>query len=302
MLLASLTAMTIAIGIVVCDTAPNPAEASSAATASPKASPSASPSKNDPCGATKSKWAHVQCQEFNASAPGDEYFGRLKISYLGIDNTFKDGAISAGAYTVDPNLIKKLMFADEALQRWAAKYPNDPQLPRSYFLGIQVFRKVYTQPGQDLAWHYMQILITKYPSTYFGKNTKASIANGYTEHWFALAQLCPTPLPKGVKPEKTPSATPSPSPSPGQPAIDLITPPCVQPSPVASPEPSASPSYQPSSRASPSYQPSPPASPSAQPSSRPSPSASPQSTRLPMRKAPGISRSLFLWLDAMPRT
>jgi len=235
-----MAAMTIAIGIVVCDTTPNPAEAAPAATASPKTSPSASPSKKDPCGDTKSKWAHKQCQDFNASAPGDEYFGRLKISYLGIDNTFKDGAISAGAYSTDPNLIKKLMFADEALQRWAAKYPNDPQLPRSYFLGIQVLRKVYTQPAQDLAWHYMQVLVTKYPSTYFGKTIKASLANGYTEHWFALAQLCPTPLPKGVMPEKTPSATPTPSPAPGQPAIDLITPPCVQPSPTASPEPHAS--------------------------------------------------------------
>lgn len=198
----------------------------------------------------------MQCQSFNASAPGDEYFGRLKISYLGIDNTFKDGAISAGAYTTDPNLIKKLMFADEALQRWATKYPNDPQLPRSYFLGVQVLRKVYTQPGQDLAWHYIQILVTKYPSTYFGKNMKASLANGFTEHWFGLAQLCPTPLPKGVMPEKTPSATPTPSPSPGAPAIDVITPPCVQPSPTASAETSPGAS----SKASPlpSYKPLPP--------------------------------------------
>ena len=62
---------------------------------SPEAS--ATPSKNkDVCGATKSKWAHLQCEQFNSSAPGDEYFGRMKMSYLGIDNTYKDGAISAG--------------------------------------------------------------------------------------------------------------------------------------------------------------------------------------------------------------
>ena len=260
MLVASLTALTIAIGIVVSDAAPNPAEAAPAATATPKASPSASPSKKDPCGDTKSKWAHTQCQAFNASAPGDEYFGRLKISYLGIDNTFKDGAISAGGYTTDPNLIKKLMFADEALARWAAKYPNDPQLARSYFLGIQVFRKVYTQPGQNVAWHYIQILVTKYPNTFFGKNTKAALTSGFTEHWFALAELCPTPLPKGVMPEKTPSATPTPSPAPGQPAVDIIIPPCVPPSPSPSPSASAS--------ASPSY--SPAALPSFSPAPRPS--------------------------------
>jgi len=236
--LALLGVVTIAIAILAPNATPDRA---AAAAASPTASPS--PSKKDPCGDTKSKWAHMQCQEFNNSAPGDEYFGRTKISYLGIDNTFKDGAVSAGAYSTDPNLINKLMFADEALRKWQAKYPDDPQLPRSYFLGVQVFRKIYTQPQQDLAWHYIQVLVTKYPNTYFGKTTKASIAGGFTEHWFALPQLCPTPLPKGVKPEKTPSATPTPAPSPGQPAIDLITPPCVQPSPSA--EPSVSPGSSP---------------------------------------------------------
>ena len=242
------------------------------AASTPAAAPTAtaSPSKKDPCGDTKSKWAHLQCQEYNASAPGDEYFGRMKISYLGIDNTFKDGSISAGAYTTDPHVIAKLLFADEALQRWASKYPSDPQLPRTYFLGVQVFRKVYTQPGQETAWHYLQILITKYPQTYFGKNAKASVASGFTEHWFALPQLCPTPLPKGVKPEKTPSATASPSTAPGQPAIDVITPPCVQPSPTPSESPAVLPTLPSKGAATPS------------PSSTSGPSSTPKPVTVPI--------------------
>jgi hypothetical protein len=222
-----------------------PEEAAVAAAPQPTPTPSKS---TDVCGATKSKWAHIQCEQFNSSAPGDEYFGRMKMSYLGIDNTYKDGSISAGAYSTDPNLISKLDFATEALRKWAAKYPSDPQLPRSYFLGIQVLRKVYTQPEQQTTWEFIQILVTKYGNTYFGKATKASLANGFTEHWFALAQICPTPLPPGVISEATPSATASPSPAPGHPAVDLITPPCVQPSPlpeaempVAGPSPEASP-------------------------------------------------------------
>jgi hypothetical protein len=217
-------------------------EAVASSTAGPSASAEAN-SKKDPCASTKSKWAHMQCESFNSSAPGDEYFGRMKMSYLGIDNTFKDMSISSGAYTTDQRIINKLLFADEALQRWAAKYPADPQLARSYFLGLQVFRKVYTQPIQQLAWQYIQILTHRYASSYFGKTVKASLTkDGFTEHWFALPQMCPTPLPKGVMPENTPSATATPSPAPGQPAIDLITPPCIQPSPSPSPLSSASPS------------------------------------------------------------
>ena len=225
------------------------------ASAAPAATPT--PSKKDPCGATKSKWAHVQCQHFVSSAPGDEYFGKMKISYLGIDNTFKDGLISAGAYTTDDHLISKLLFADEALQRWASKYPGDPQLPRAYFLGFQVFRKVYTKPGQDTAWTYTQVLIKKYPTTYFGKAMKASLSKGFTEHVVAEALPCPTPLPKGVKPETTPSATETPSPAPGQPKVEIITSPCIPPTPTPSPEPTGSmtPSPAPHPSAAPSKHP-----------------------------------------------
>jgi hypothetical protein len=211
--------------------APNASAASATAKPTPKASPAKTSQKKDVCGATRSKWAHIECLQYNASAPGDEYFGRMKMSYLGIDNTYKDGAISAGDYTTDPRLISKLDFATEALHRWAAKYPNDPQLARSYFLGIQVLRKVYTESEQQTTWEFIELLVTKYGGTYFGKVTKASVSHGFTEHWFALAQVCPTPLPRGVMPSETPAATPLPSPEAGHVAVDIITPPCVQPSP-----------------------------------------------------------------------
>jgi hypothetical protein len=285
--LAALAIMGIAL------TSPGTGRAAPAATASPN------PAKNDPCGETKSKWEHLHCEQFNNSAPGDEYFGRMKISYLGIDNTFKDGAISAGAYSTDPRLISKLMSADEALHKWEQKYPNDPQLARSYFFGEQVFRKIYTQDGQRIAWQYITILTHKYGNTYFGKTLKASLAkDGFTEHWIGEAQPCPTPLPKGVMPETTPSATATPSPAPGQPAIDVITPPCVQAtatppsfmypvgtmSPSASPSPTATMKPTPTPKSTPTPKPSPSPvtsyppgykSPGALPDLTPSPSPSP---------------------------
>ena len=97
---------------------PEAAQAAATAASAPPAStkPKAAPTKsNDPCGDAKSKWAHLKCEQFNASAPGDEYFGRMKLSYLGIDNTYKDGSISAGDNTTDQRLIAKLDFASEAL-------------------------------------------------------------------------------------------------------------------------------------------------------------------------------------------
>lgn len=165
----------------------------------------------------------------------------MKMSYLGINNTFHDEAISAGDYTTDPGIINKVNFADEALEAWAHKYPNDPQLARSYFLAIKMYRKIYTRPAQEKAWQYMGILTTRFGSTYFGKLEKADLARGFTEHYFALPQMCPTALPSGVVATNTisPDLTPTPSPAPGHPKIQIITPPCVEPSPVASPVPLA---------------------------------------------------------------
>jgi hypothetical protein len=127
---------------------------------------------------------------------------------------------------------------------------------------------------------------------------KASLAkNGFTEHWFALPQICPTPLPKGVMPENTPSATETPSPAPGQPAVDVIVPPCVQPTatppafmyPIGTMSPSASPSPEPKgkSKSTPSPSPTPVAypsgykSPGALPLLTPSPSPSPNPSKHP---------------------
>ncbi|MDE2481596.1 MAG: hypothetical protein KGN02_05365 [bacterium] len=198
----------------------------------------AAPAAKDPCASKPSKWARAQCESFTHSAPGDEYFGRMKLSYLGINNTFHDESIRAGAYTTDSGIISKVGFADEALNAWSQRFPGDPQLARSYFLAIQMYKKIYTQTAQQKAWSYMNLLVKRFPTTYFGKLEKADLARGFTEHWFALPQLCPTPLPTGVMPETTPAATATPEPKAGEPKVDIITPPCVQPSLPPSPSPS----------------------------------------------------------------
>ena len=214
------------------------------------ASAPSKPVVKDSCSKSPSKWQHMQCEEYTHSAPGDQYFGRMKLSYLGINNTFHDAAIEAGAYTTDSGIVNKIKFADDALNQWASRFPNDPQLPRSYFMAVQVYEKIYTQPAQEKAWKYMQILVKRYPTSYFGKVEKADLARGFTEHWFAMAQVCPTPLPSGAPmPAASPVATPTPLPQAGEPKVQIITPSCIPPttpSPLPSEEPSAAPLAAPS--------------------------------------------------------
>lgn len=216
----------------------------------PAAQPSAS---KDPCLAKASKWERQQCEDFSHSAPGDEYFGRMKLSYLGINNTFHDEAIRAGDYTTDSNIINKVSFADDALQAWSRKYPGDPQLARSYFLAIAMFKKIYVPSFQQEAWKYMHLLVQRFPTSYFGKLEKTDIAHGFTEHYFADALPCPTPVPSGVvlTSAAMPEAASTPRPAPGQPNVQIITPPCIQPTPEPEPTPSLVPTAMPSPTSSP---------------------------------------------------
>ena len=219
-----------------------------------------------------SKWQQHILQVLKDAAPGDEYFGRMKLSFLGINNTFHDDAIRAGAYTTDQRLISAVSFADEALNAWAAKYPNDPQLARSYFLAFQMYRKVWTPDGQQKAWNYAHILMRKWPSSFFGKTLKKDLSIGYTEHYFAQPVECATLAFPGASPSPsaspTPSPTPIPTPTPGpdQPKVEILPVPCYTPSPSPYPMSSTTPS------------PGPSGSPAAAPSTAPSASASPSAT------------------------
>ena len=205
-----------------------------------------------------SKWQQHVLEVLRDAAPGDEYFGRMKMSYLGINNTFHDDAIRAGAYTTDPHLISSLSFADDALTAWSKKYPNDPQLARSYFLAFQMYRKVYTQQYQQKAWDYAHIVLKKWPSSFFGKTLKKSLAIGFTEHYFAQPVACETLVvtatparsgsgssPSSASPSPSPSPTPTPTPAPGQPKVDILPVPCIAPSPSPTPETSGSPAPSP---------------------------------------------------------
>jgi hypothetical protein len=210
-----------------------------------------------------SRWQQEQQEKFRNSAPADEYFGKMKLSYLGMNNTFRDSATSAGDHTIDPGIINKVTFAEDALEAWAQKYPRDPQLARTYFLATQVERKIWTKNAQDRAWVNLNRLVKQFPNTYFGKLLAKDLAIGFTEHYYALPQPCDTPPPMPTPspylfatgpddvstpaPAPTPPWTPAPTPSPIATTLEknlrseIVAQACVPP-PPPSPAASASPS------------------------------------------------------------
>jgi hypothetical protein len=64
-------------------------------------------------------------------APADEYFGRLKMSVLGIRNELVtlERRVESGDRNVAA-MSGKLAMVDDAIRDWRAHYPRDTWLPR----------------------------------------------------------------------------------------------------------------------------------------------------------------------------
>jgi hypothetical protein len=226
------------------------------------------------------KWQQAEQERFKNSAPADEYFGRMKMSFLGMNNTFRDSSISSGDHTTSQVIINKVALAEDALNDWARRYPRDPQLARTYFLAVQVERKIWVKSNQDRAWIYLNRLVQIFPDTYFGKTLKRDIAIGFTEHYYALPVPCATPViaatPDAAATDPAPpdagAATPSPAPSPSATATpgpiqttlgkglraQILPQACVPPpAPSPTPSPTVSPTASPAATDTPAASPEP---------------------------------------------
>lgn len=196
-------------------------------------------------------------------APADEYFGPLKMSLLGLNNVFKDALVSAGSGTTDAVLMAKVDQAADSLRDWARKYPNDPQLGRSYFLGFEIYSKIRTLDAQQQAWHFLNIIVQRWPQSYFGRLARKDVDVGFTERYYAAAEPCPTPSPSPAptaspSPTAAPTPTPTPSPPPHRGLLGAFPPVHKQtpsPSPSPTPSPTASPSPSPTPAPTPTPEP-----------------------------------------------
>ena len=249
---------------------------------------------------SKGETAAEHAARLKLSAPADEYFGRQKMSFIGINNTLRDETIRSGDYTTDSDVIHKVGTAEDALNDWQRKYPHDPQLARTLFLIGKSYAKIWTAEGQNKAATYYLELDHQFPGTYFGKLLHGQLAKGFTEHILADPLPCPaslptdTPTPLPLRRGQTPSPSPSPSPmetpTPSPTPYATPTPPkdprvhiSIVPQSCYTPTPSPSPSPSPLLTASPTGAPSAPSS-TPLPSGRmtPVPSASPASAVSPV--------------------
>ena len=113
--------------------------------------------------------AHVTYAKFTSRvAPADEYFGRLKMSILGIRNELRD---LDQRLTYTPNdgaaVMGTAAFVEDAIRDWQSKYPADPWLPRTVYQLTHLYARVHSDGGHVKAVSTLHWLVTRYHTSPF---------------------------------------------------------------------------------------------------------------------------------------
>ena len=126
-------------------------------------------------------------------APADEYFGRMKMSILGITNSIRDTGMREG---FDPahaaNYYNGLALTQDALQDWARKYPNDGWIPRRAYDLSHDFWMMHTPQGNAAAQRCRSLLFRQFPHNHW-----AVIARSETAARIAPVATQPAPVVPG---------------------------------------------------------------------------------------------------------
>lgn len=110
-------------------------------------------------------------------APADEYFGKLKLSILGIRNTIRDMGYKVDANPEHKMALNAVALTEDAMHDWEAKYPKDSWIPPAILSLERLYAKVDSDEARAHAKFAMVWLVRDYPATAPGKTGKKEIAD-----------------------------------------------------------------------------------------------------------------------------
>lgn len=106
-------------------------------------------------------------------APADEYFGRLKMSILGIRNQLHDLDMKL-LYTPEKSedIIGAAAMVEDAIHDWEHKYPADPWLAKDVYQLTSLYERIDTDHGRQVAANAMHWLLARYGKTAYATQAK----------------------------------------------------------------------------------------------------------------------------------
>lgn len=115
----------------------------------------------------------------SAVAPADEYFGKLKMSVLGMRNTINDLSrkIEASPEKAE-SIFANTDYLEDSIHDWQKKYPKDSWLPRYVYNLAHLYGKVPSEEGRTRAKKTMAWLVERYPHSEQAKSGREELASG----------------------------------------------------------------------------------------------------------------------------
>jgi hypothetical protein len=103
-------------------------------------------------------------------APADHYFGRLKMSILGVRNSLRDLAARADAHPEDAERIfDKAVLVEDALRDWHAHFPRDPWIPGYAYSLAQLYGKLDNDDARVRRNDTLDWLVATFPSSQYAQ-------------------------------------------------------------------------------------------------------------------------------------
>ena len=131
-------------------------------------------------------------------APADEYFGPLRQSIIGINNTIRDiGRRYDVNHDIPTQSLASAELTERSIRDWEKRYPHDTQLPRSVYLLQRLYTKVLSQPSRDRAHDTATWLFRDFNGSPQAKQLKKTLA---VEHLAPLPPPTPRPTATPVYP------------------------------------------------------------------------------------------------------
>jgi len=131
-----------------------------------------------------------------ALAPADEYFGRARLSVLGVANIIRDSGARLDEGAVPPSMVDgPLSFVDDAIRDWERQFPRDPWIARDLYALELTYLRVRAPLGTALARKTATWLCKDYPDSPFVRDARLALGdvidgeNTPADAWSRFASL-----------------------------------------------------------------------------------------------------------------
>ncbi len=112
-------------------------------------------------------------ENMSSLAPADRYFGRLKMSILGVRNQLRDLSIRADLHPEDADhIFDKAVLVEDALRDWQAHFPRDPWIPKYTYSLAQLYGKLGSDDARTRRDETLDWLAATYPESEYAGLTR----------------------------------------------------------------------------------------------------------------------------------